>query len=119
MSDYASLDTAVAAINMGAYDYLLKPIEFTQLKLAAKRALEKRELEIARQKLLAELQVKNDLLNRRIAEVDALYQAGVVLSQSQELQPLLTRIIRLALDVIGANVGSVMLMDQTRNELTI
>ncbi len=119
MTAYASLDTAVAAINMGAYDYLLKPIEFTQLKLAAKRALEKRELELARQKLLAELQVKNDLLNRRIAEVDALYQAGVVLSQSQELQPLLTRIIRLALDVIGANVGSVMLMDETRNELTI
>ncbi len=119
MTAYASLDTAVAAINMGAYDYLLKPIEFTQLKLAAKRALEKRELEIARQRLLAELQIKNDLLNRRIAEVDALYQAGVVLSQSQELQPLLTRIIRLALDVIGANVGSVMLLDEAHNELTI
>ncbi len=119
MTAYASLDTALAAINMGAYDYLMKPIEFTQLKLAAKRALEKRELEIARQKLLAELQVKNDLLNRRIAEVDALYQAGVVLSQSQELKPLLTRIIRLALDVIGASVGSVMLVDEIRGELLV
>ncbi|MGB5106194.1 MAG: GAF domain-containing protein [Candidatus Zixiibacteriota bacterium] len=119
MTAYASLDTALAAINMGAYDYLMKPIEFTQLKLAAKRALEKRELEIARQKLLAELQVKNDLLNRRIAEVDALYQAGVVLSQSQELKPLLTRIIRLALDVIGASVGSVMMVDELRGELLV
>ncbi len=119
MTAYASLDTALAAINMGAYDYLMKPIEFTQLKLAAKRALEKRELEIARLNLMAELQVKNDLLNRRIAEVDALYQAGVVLSQSQELKPLLTRIIRLALDVIGASVGSVMLLDEQRGELLV
>jgi signal transduction histidine kinase/DNA-binding response OmpR family regulator len=119
MTAYASLDTALAAINMGAYDYLMKPIEFTQLKLAAKRALEKRELEIARQKLMAELQIKNDLLNRRIAEVDALYQAGVVLSQSQELKPLLERIIRLALDVIGAQVGSVMLLDDNGAELLI
>lgn len=119
MTAYASLDTALAAINMGAYDYLMKPIEFTQLKLAARRALEKRDLEIARQKLMDELQVKNDLLNRRIAEVDALYQAGVVLSQSQELKPLLTRIIRLALDVIGASVGSVMLLDEMRGELTV
>ncbi len=119
MTAYASLDTAVAAINMGAYDYLLKPIEFTQLKLAAKRALEKRDLEIARQRLLAELQIKNDLLNRRIAEVDALYQAGVVLSQSMELKPLLENIIKLALNVIGASVGSVMLLDPEHGELTV
>lgn len=119
MTAYASLDTALAAINMGAYDYLLKPIEFTQLRLAAKRALEKRDLELAQKRLLAELQIKNDLLNRRIAEVDALYQAGVVLSQSQELKPLLTKIIELALSVIGANVGSVMLLDDNNSELTI
>jgi len=119
MTAYASLDTALAAINMGAYDYLLKPIEFTQLRLAAKRALEKRDLEIAQKRLLAELQIKNDLLNRRIAEVDALYQAGVVLSQSQNVSSLLTKIIELALNVIGANVGSVMLLDESKEELTI
>ncbi len=119
MTAYASLDTALAAINMGAYDYLLKPIEFTQLRLAAKRALEKRDLEIAQKRLLAELQIKNDLLNRRIAEVDALYQAGLVLSQSQNLGSLLTKIIELALNVIGANIGSVMLLDDEGKELTI
>ena len=119
MTAYASLDTALAAINMGAYDYLMKPIEFTQLNLAAKRALEKRELELSRQKLLSELQQKNLQLNRRVAEVDALYQAGLVLSQSHDLNILLTEIIELALEVIGASIGSVMLLDESRGELTI
>jgi two-component system, NtrC family, sensor kinase len=119
MTAYASLETALAAINMGAYDYLMKPIEFTQLKLATKRALEKGELEMSRQRLLNELQDTNKLLNRRIAEVDALYQAGIVLSQSHELNKLLTKIIALALDVIGATVGSVMLLDEQSGELTI
>ncbi len=119
MTAYASLDTALAAINMGAYDYLMKPIEFTQLKLATKRALEKRELEIARQRLLDELQDTNKQLNRRVAEVDALYQAGILLSQSHDLHKLLTKIIAVALDVIGATVGSVMLLDEHKGELTI
>lgn len=119
MTAYASLDTAVAAINMGAYDYLVKPVEFTQLKLAVKRALEKRELELASKKLLEELQDKNQLLNRRVAEVDALYQASISLSQSHDLNKLLTKIIELALQVIGATVGSVMLLDDATGELTI
>lgn len=119
MTAYASLETAVAAINMGAYDYLMKPIEFTQLKLATKRALEKRELEFARQRLLEELQETNKQLKRRVAEVDALYQAGLILSQSHDLHKLLTKIIAVALDVIGATVGSVMLLDEHKGELTI
>jgi two-component system NtrC family sensor kinase len=119
MTAYASLDTALAAINMGAYDYLMKPIEFTQLKLATKRALEKHELEIARQRLMDELQDTNKQLNRRVAEVDALYQAGILLSQSHDLNKLLTKIIAVALDVIGATVGSLMLLDVDKGELTI
>jgi len=119
MTAYASLDTALAAINMGAYDYLMKPIEFTHLKLAVRRALEKRELTIARQKLLAELQETNASLERHVAEVNALYQAGLSLSQSQSLNSLLTKIIELALEVIGASVGSVMLLDKERSELRI
>ncbi len=119
MTGYASLETALAAINMGAYDYLMKPIEFTQLKLAARRALEKRELESARQRLLDELQLTNLQLNRRVAEVNALYQAGLILSQSHDLNDLLTNIIEIALEVIAATIGSVMLLDEAKGELSI
>jgi len=119
MTAYASLDTAMAAINMGAYDYMMKPIEFAHLKFTVKRALEKRELELSRRRLLDQLRETNKKLTRRVAEVDALYQAGLSLSQSPDLNSLLTKIIELALDVIGATVGSVMLLDKEQGELTI
>ena len=37
MTAYAALDTAVSALQNGAYDYLTKPIDFEQLRLTIKR----------------------------------------------------------------------------------
>ncbi|MFH2054346.1 MAG: GAF domain-containing protein [bacterium] len=119
MTGYASLESAVAAVNVGAYDYIMKPIEFAQLRLAVQRALEKQELQRARQQLLEELQDKNEQLSRRVAELHALYEAGLVLSATDDLQQLLTRIIELALQVTHASVGSVMLLDHERRELSV
>jgi DNA-binding NtrC family response regulator len=42
---YATLDTAVEAIKRGAFDYLAKPFTADQLKLAAGRALNHKELQ--------------------------------------------------------------------------
>jgi two-component system response regulator HydG len=38
MTAYAALDTAVSALQNGAYAYLTKPIDFEQLSLTIKRA---------------------------------------------------------------------------------
>ena len=38
MTGYASMDTAITAVSRGAYDYLMKPIEFSDLELAVRRA---------------------------------------------------------------------------------
>jgi len=54
MTGYASLDTAIEAVASGAYDYLLKPVEFNHLELAVNRALEKRRAGLARLQLLEE-----------------------------------------------------------------
>jgi two-component system, NtrC family, response regulator HydG len=44
MTAYASLETAVEALKKGAYDYLTKPLDFDELRLALDRALEHRQL---------------------------------------------------------------------------
>ncbi|MBI4687665.1 MAG: sigma-54-dependent Fis family transcriptional regulator [Nitrospirae bacterium] len=48
MTAYGSIQTAVSAMKEGAYDYLTKPLDIEELRIAAKRALEsaKREREI-------------------------------------------------------------------------
>src|SRR5687768_2496225 len=67
MTSDATVDTAVAAIREGAYDYLLKPVEDVEILLAlARRVKHKRDL-------VDELRSKNQSLTRLAAEMAALH----------------------------------------------
>lgn len=44
MTAYSSVDAAVEAMKLGAYDYLTKPLNFDELKLTLERALEYKRL---------------------------------------------------------------------------
>jgi signal transduction histidine kinase/DNA-binding response OmpR family regulator len=119
MTAYASLESAVEAVSEGAYDYLMKPVDFSLLKFAVRRAMDKKLSDRSREALVDELQHKNRLLKRRIAEINALYRAGKSLSTTAELPELLSQIINLATTVIGARTGSIMLIEKDRNNLSI
>ena len=119
MTGYASLDSAVEAVSRGAYDYLLKPVEFAHLQLAVNRALEKRRSDLDRLRLLEELKLSNLILHRRIAELNALYEAGKSIGSAANLNELLRQIVALASSVTDAQVGSIMLLDERERHLTI
>ncbi len=53
---YGSLETAIAALRLGASDYILKPIDFDELLVKLKRLLEFRKLIIENQTYRRELQ---------------------------------------------------------------
>jgi len=119
MTAYASLDTAVDAIGRGAYDYLLKPVEFTYLELAVRRALDKRRAELARLRLVEELKLSNIILQRRVGELNALYEAGKSIGSLANLSELLNQIVVLASTVTEATIGSIMLLDERKEYLKI
>jgi len=119
LTGYASLDSAIKAVNFGAFDYLLKPVDFPQLKLSIQRGLEKRRMQVDKNRLLKKLKLKNNLLKRKLEELDALYKAGKSLSFTFDLEKLLTKIVSLSTKVIGAKTGSIMLLDQEEKALTI
>ena len=119
MTGYGSLDTAIEAIAKGAYDYLLKPVEFTYLELAVNRALEKRRSELARLSLVEELKLSNFILQSRIGDLNALYEAGKSIGSSLNLQELLRQLVVLASTVTEARIGSIMLIDESREFMTI
>lgn len=119
MTGFASLESALEAINQGAYDYLLKPVEFPQLELVIRRGLEKRRLGKAKSFLLSELQSKNIELQDRLEEINALYEAGRSLGSTIELQQLLTTIIGLSTGVLHAKSGSIMLLNEEKTHLEI
>jgi signal transduction histidine kinase len=65
MTGYASLDSALEAVQLGAYEYLLKPTEVPQLKLAVQRSLER----------------------KRLSEVDTLYNSSIAIAAEPDHDP--------------------------------
>ncbi len=63
MTAYASVETAVEALKKGAYDYLTKPLDFDELKLAIARAMEHSRLKEENQLLRESLGLQFDRRN--------------------------------------------------------
>ena len=119
MTGYASLSSAKEAVDQGAFSYLTKPVEFEEMKIAIARSLEKRQIALEKEHLLEQLKEANQLLEQKLSENDALYSAGTILATTIDLTETLTQILSLAIDVIGAKIGSVMILDPGKGELYI
>jgi len=63
MTGFGSIDTAVKAIQLGAFDYITKPLDLEELKITLKRALDHRRLQrenfLLRKQLKAKYKFKN------------------------------------------------------------
>ena len=55
LTAFATMDTTIATIRAGAYDYLSKPFRMEEIKLVVRRALEARRLECENRQYRAEL----------------------------------------------------------------
>lgn len=119
ITGYASLETAKNAVGEGAFGYLTKPLELDELKLIVARGIEKRNAELERLRLLTELKIANERLQMKLVQLDALSSAGNLLATTVDLKEALTAILSLAIDVIGAKLGSVMILDPGQKELYI
>ena len=119
ITGYASLDSAKLAIDRGAFGYLTKPLELDELKLVVAQSMQKRQVELERLKLLNELKVANETLELKLAQINALSSASNLLATTTDLKEALTSILSLAIDVIGARLGSVMILDPIKKELFI
>ncbi|HEX3559976.1 MAG TPA: response regulator [Pyrinomonadaceae bacterium] len=68
LTGFAALETAIAALRHGAYDYLTKPCIIDELKYTVKRGLEHRRLMLAEREARAGLEDLNRELERRVEE---------------------------------------------------
>ncbi|HEV2708323.1 MAG TPA: response regulator [Pyrinomonadaceae bacterium] len=68
LTGFASVESAIAALRQGAYDYLVKPCIIDELKLTVRRGLEHRRLMIAEQEARASLEQLNRELERRVEQ---------------------------------------------------
>ena len=68
LTGFASVESAIAALQEGAYDYLVKPCDIDSMKHTIRRGVEHRRLMLAEQKARNDLEQLNLDLERRIVE---------------------------------------------------
>lgn len=85
ITGYASIDTSVKALNLGAEAYIIKPLNIDEVKMSIRQALDRQKLVMENRKLLAELKKSNDKLREEIKKKEVL-QAKLI--QSEKLSGL-------------------------------
>lgn len=81
MTGYGSVDSALEAVQLGAYEYLRKPMEVPELKQAVRRSLER----------------------KRLSQVDTLYRVSSAVSASFDRNTIAHEIEDAAQQVLGLN----------------
>ena len=67
ISGMQTVESAIGALRLGAFDYLMKPFDLRQVEAVVKRALEHYELVVAKQRYENDLE---ELVEQRTAELD-------------------------------------------------
>jgi two-component system response regulator AtoC len=75
MSAYGTIDTAIEAMKLGAYDYISKPFKTDEVYLTLKKAEERESL-----------RQENRLLKERIKKIEGNYDFGNLVAKSEAMQ---------------------------------
>ncbi len=117
MTGYASMESAIEAIRLGAYDYLVKPVHPEMLKLAVRHGLDRTRL-VQGQRLVDALQRSETALRRTNVELMALQTISRSVSRSHTVERLLDDALDKVVTVLGVDVGIVSVIDQVgRNRM--
>ncbi len=90
ITGYGSLDSALQAIQLGAYEYLLKPTEIPELKQAVRRCLER----------------------KRYSETETLYRISRAAARAPELEQIVPQIAQAGREVLALREVSVVIFDR-------
>src|SRR3954469_11863816 len=71
ITGYASVPTALRALQLGAYEYLLKPTEIEDLKQAVRRSLER----------------------KRLSEIDTLYRVSQAIARAPDVETICATVV--------------------------
>ena len=104
MTGYATIETARAAVTVGAYDYVLKPFNLSEIKLAVSNALD-------RHKLIEE--------NARLHEITDLFIISEKIASIRDEDQLLDFLLETAANRVGAERASLMLVSPDGNSLEV
>lgn len=101
---HGSINEAVEAMKLGAYDFITKPVDINHVSIMIKRCLEKHSL-------VAEIGGLKDIIN--------LYEASKVMVSETDTNQLISIIVKLASETLHAEAGSLLLYNPKLNNLEV
>ncbi|HRZ14186.1 MAG TPA: diguanylate cyclase [Candidatus Omnitrophota bacterium] len=109
---YATISSAIEALKVGAYDYIVKPFDIDHLRLVIRRGLDKQHLVFHNQQLLAQMEKEK-------VKLEIVMDAYTRMSGIYRLDDLADFVTEQALNIVEAERASLMLVDATTNELVL
>ncbi|MDD5079710.1 MAG: diguanylate cyclase [Candidatus Omnitrophica bacterium] len=109
---YATISSAIEALKVGAYDYIIKPFDIDHLKLVVRRSLEKQSLMVRNKELVETLAKENE-------QLEVIMEAYNEIGSIFRLDDLADFVTAMALKIADAERASFMLVDEKNNELVI
>lgn len=108
-------ETLKAAMRLGVTEYLCLPLRSDDVLRAVKNSLDMARLR--RESVLAEARRATSTLQRRLDEIESLTRLGRSIISSLDLDAVLSAIVEAAVELTGAEEGSLLLLDEETGEL--
>ncbi len=113
MTSKASADSAVKAIQLGAYDYLKKPFHLEEVWATVRRALEKRSLSLKNKALRAQQEERR----RELSSTVALEESGPSDFDSPHVKEILSDFVSLVCHELNVERATLMLLEAKNKHL--
>ena len=114
-----SEELAKLALRSGVADYLIKPFSEEEMLGAVRRTLSAAQSRRDTVRMQAELAAAHQTALQRLKELETLASIGREVTSVLDLDQVLAKVVEAAVNLTGAEEGSLLLQDDTAHELTM